>query len=97
MFSRSIRGRKKHPDKCSGRRPGTHSSFRGIGPLTALAMEVRYGDVPTFEAEYHTASNLWQGIVFPLERGHTAALKAATGRDADTKVPFQTSWRTRGP
>ena len=28
----------------------------GIGPLTALAMEVRYGDVPTFEAEYHTAA-----------------------------------------
>ena len=40
----------------------------GIGPLTALAMEVRYGDVPTFEAEYHTVGNLWQGIVFPLER-----------------------------
>jgi hypothetical protein len=59
----------------------------GIGPLTALAMEVRYGDVPTFEAEYHTAGNLWQGIVFPLERGHAAALKAATGREADTVVP----------
>ncbi len=59
----------------------------GIGPLTALAMEVRYGEVPTFEAEYHTAGNLWQGIVFPLERGHAAALKAATGREADTVVP----------
>jgi GTP-binding protein EngB required for normal cell division len=59
----------------------------GIGPLTALAMEVRYGDVPTFEAEYHTAGNLWQGIVFPLERGHAAAMKAATGRDADAAVP----------
>ena len=59
----------------------------GIGPLTALAMEVRYGDVPTFEAEYHTAGNLWKGIVFPLERGHTAALKAATGREADEAVP----------
>ena len=54
----------------------------GIGPLTALAMEVRHGDVPAFEAEYHTAGNLWQGIIFPLERGHAAALKAATGRDA---------------
>jgi GTP-binding protein EngB required for normal cell division len=59
----------------------------GIGPLTALAMEVRYGDEPVFEAEYHTAANLWQGIVFPLERGHAAALKAATGRDADTTLP----------
>src|SRR5947208_13177562 len=41
----------------------------GIGPLTALAMEVRYGDTPAFEADYHTAGNLWQGVVFPLERG----------------------------
>src|SRR5262245_14503696 len=29
----------------------------GIGPLTALAMEVRYGDVPAFEAEYHPPGN----------------------------------------
>ena len=59
----------------------------GIGPLTALAMEVRYGDVPAFEAEYYTAGNLWQGIIFPLERSHAAALKAATGVDAEVVVP----------
>jgi GTP-binding protein EngB required for normal cell division len=59
----------------------------GIGPLTALAMEVRYGEVPSFEAEYHTARNLWQGIGFPLERGHATILKETTGRDADTTVP----------
>jgi len=61
----------------------------GIGPLTALAMEVRYGDVPAFEADYHSAGSLWQGIVFPLERGHAAALKAATGVDADVVVPAE--------
>jgi GTP-binding protein EngB required for normal cell division len=61
----------------------------GIGPLTALAMEVRHGDVPAFEAEYHTAGNLWQGVIFPLERGHAAALKAATGRDAELVVPSE--------
>jgi GTP-binding protein EngB required for normal cell division len=61
----------------------------GIGPLTALAMEVRYGDIPAFEAEYHTAGSLWQGVVFPLERGHAAALKAATGRDAEIVVPAE--------
>ena len=66
----------------------------GIGPLTALAMEVRYGNVPTFEAEYHTAGNLWQGIVFPLERGHAAALKAATGREADPRLCPRISWVT---
>jgi hypothetical protein len=69
----------------------------GIGPLTALAMEVRYGDVPTFEAEYHTAGNLWQGIVFPLERGHSAALKAATGREADAAVPPDFTANTEEP
>ena len=61
----------------------------GIGPLTALAMEVRYGDVPAFEADYHSAGSLWQGIVFPLERGHAAALKAATGVDAEVVVPAE--------
>src|SRR5262249_48150207 len=53
----------------------------GIGPLTALAMEVCYGEVPAFEAEYYPASNLWRAIGFPLERGHAAALKSATGRE----------------
>ena len=59
----------------------------GIGPLTALAMEVRYADVPAFEAEYYTAGNLWQGIIFPLERSHAAALKAATGVEAEVVIP----------
>ena len=59
----------------------------GIGPLTALAMEVRYGDLPSFEAEYHTARSLWQGIGFPLERGYAAALKEATSRNPDSAVP----------
>jgi predicted GTPase len=59
----------------------------GIGPLTALAMEVRYGDVPAFEADYHTTRNLWQAIIFPLERGHDASLKAATGVNAVTAAP----------
>ena len=33
----------------------------GIGPLTALAMEVRFGEEPALEAEYHAANKLWQG------------------------------------
>jgi GTPase SAR1 family protein len=61
----------------------------GVGPLTALAMEVRYGEVPSFEAEYHTARNLWQGIGFPLERGHATTLKDTTGRDADAATPAE--------
>src|SRR5437762_3895518 len=32
----------------------------GIGPLTALAMQVRYSEEPRFEAEYQTAQALWQ-------------------------------------
>jgi hypothetical protein len=58
----------------------------GIGPLTALAMEVRYGKEPIFDAQYHTAGSLWQGIGFPLERGHVAALKAAAGMNPDVVV-----------
>lgn len=55
----------------------------GIGPLTALAMEVRHGEEPSFEAEYHPASRLWQGVVFGLERGYEAQLKSISGRAAD--------------
>jgi hypothetical protein len=55
----------------------------GIGPLTALAMEVRYGQSPTLEAEYHTADKVGRGVIFGLERGYEAQLKAATGRAAE--------------
>jgi hypothetical protein len=48
----------------------------GMGPLTAVAMEVRYGTVPAFEAEYHPAGTLWQRIGFPLERNYAGARKS---------------------
>src|SRR5690606_30655579 len=59
----------------------------GIGPLTALAMEVRYGDEPAFEAEYHHARTLWQGAIFGLERAYASQLKDATGRTPDETIP----------
>jgi hypothetical protein len=58
----------------------------GIGPLTAQAMEVRYGDEPSFEAEYHGPGRLWQGVVFGLERGHKLQLKDAA-HAVDTSIP----------
>jgi hypothetical protein len=63
----------------------------GIGPLTALAMEVRHGAEASFEAEYHNARALWQGLIFGLERGHEAQLTEQTGRKLDTSVsaPFE--------
>lgn len=39
----------------------------GIGPLTALAMQVHYGEEARFEAEYQTLQHLWQ-LVFGLEQ-----------------------------
>jgi hypothetical protein len=39
----------------------------GIGPLTALAMEVRYGAEARFEAEYQPPQNVWR-LVFGLEQ-----------------------------
>ena len=59
----------------------------GIGPLTALAMEVRYGDEPALEAEYHAANKLWQGVIFALERGYEFQLKETTGHVIDTSLP----------
>ncbi|MGE0446223.1 MAG: hypothetical protein AB7P99_13420, partial [Vicinamibacterales bacterium] len=54
----------------------------GVGPLTALAMEVRHGDAAQFEAEYHKAGALQQGAIFGLERGYERQLKEQTGIDA---------------
>ena len=39
----------------------------GIGPLTALAMQVRYSQEARFEAEYQPPQNLWR-LVFGLEQ-----------------------------
>jgi predicted GTPase len=39
----------------------------GIGPLTALAMEVRHGHEARFEVEYQSPQNLWP-LVFGLEQ-----------------------------
>src|SRR5437016_3819077 len=39
----------------------------GIGPLTALAMEVRYSDTPGFEAAYQPPQNLRQ-LIFGVEQ-----------------------------
>ncbi len=61
----------------------------GIGPLTALAMEVRYGVEPSLEAEYHPANKLWQGVIFGLERGYEAQLKEATGHGVDVAEPTE--------
>lgn len=41
----------------------------GIGPLTALATEVKYNVTPQFAVHYHKRAKLWQ-LVFGLERSH---------------------------
>jgi hypothetical protein len=61
----------------------------GIGPLTALAMEVRHDVEPSLEAEYHAANKLWQGVIFGLERGHEKELRASTGHGIDTSLPLE--------
>ena len=38
----------------------------GVGPLTALALSVRYGTTRRFEARYHAQKNLWN-IVWILQ------------------------------
>jgi hypothetical protein len=48
----------------------------GIGPLTAQALVVAYGEKPRFEVEYHTPKNLWN-LVFALERSLDSGRKKA--------------------
>ena len=50
----------------------------GVGPLTAQALRVRYGDVPHFEVEYHGGDRLNQ-LVFGLEQQSKRAATAESG------------------
>ncbi|MGM4892055.1 dynamin family protein [Tardiphaga sp. 839_C3_N1_4] len=45
----------------------------GIGPLTALATEVKYSATPQFSVRYHKRAKLWQ-LVFGLERSHQSTI-----------------------
>lgn len=50
----------------------------GIGPLTALATEVRYSSIPQFSVRYHKRAKLWQ-LVFGLERSHQSSTDEIRG------------------
>jgi energy-coupling factor transporter ATP-binding protein EcfA2 len=50
----------------------------GVGPLTAQALTVRYGESPRIEAEYHSRERLNQ-LVFGLENSWKAELGAPGG------------------
>jgi hypothetical protein len=52
----------------------------GIGPLTALAMDVRYDSKQAFEVEYHTVGKLLR-LIFALQK--SPELKATKGVNVD--------------
>lgn len=54
----------------------------GIGPLTALAMSVRYSEKPRFEVEYHSPRTFWN-LVFGIEQ----SLKSARKKDDSKSKP----------
>jgi hypothetical protein len=54
----------------------------GVGPLTALATEVRYSDVPRLRAEYHPKKHLWRvaaALNFQVERDRKVQHAEQTG------------------
>lgn len=58
----------------------------GIGPLTALATEVRYSENPLFHVTYHQRKHLWK-VAFALERRHENQLRLSQpGQMADVGV-----------
>jgi len=60
----------------------------GIGPLTAHALTVRYGETRRFRLRYHPLQNLWK-VVFVLKEVHKKESAAATAelqRPTDTEI-----------
>jgi hypothetical protein len=53
MFLRTVRGWEEYVDQRTRGWLGSHSAHRGVGPLTAQALEVRYSERPMFTVEYH--------------------------------------------
>ncbi len=62
----------------------------GIGPLTAQALTVRYGDEPRFEVRYHPFQNLWR-MIFGLEKSHRAELAPIATVADDPPEPVDSS------
>lgn len=56
----------------------------GIGPLTAQALTVCYGEQPSFEVHYHSVDKINQ-VVFGLEMNYQAQLGCQEGKDAEVK------------
>lgn len=65
--------------------PGSVLPSGGVGPLTALAMEVRHGDRPAFDVKYHLPARLWQ-TVFALERAHARELASSQAQHASEEA-----------
>lgn len=60
----------------------------GVGPLTALATEVRYSTTPQIRAEYHPRSHLWRvasALHFQIARERKVQLAA---RERDLEPPL---------
>jgi len=62
----------------------------GVGPLTAQALTVRYGETRRFEVRYHGLRNLWK-VVWVLQEIHKKQLAAAmeVGASGDANGPAQ--------
>jgi hypothetical protein len=58
----------------------------GIGPLTALAMQVRYADTPRFEADYQPPQNLRQ-LIFGVEQTSKRQLAAVSVAPTPESLP----------
>ncbi|NUN22031.1 MAG: dynamin family protein [Candidatus Jettenia caeni] len=56
----------------------------GIGPLTAQALEVCYGEQPSFEVHYHSVKKIHQ-VVSGLEWNYQAQLGYQEGNNAEVK------------
>src|SRR5260370_9201213 len=61
----------------------------GVGPLTALATEVRYSETPRLRARYHTKAHLWKvaaALNFHVTRERKGQAKEMTLVDPGLKL-----------
>jgi GTP-binding protein EngB required for normal cell division len=67
----------------------------GVGPLTAQALTVCYGEHASFEVLYHTTERYNQ-VVFGLHQSHLARLRREVGKDAPIGTPEELGLELNG-
>ncbi len=88
LLSRSLWSWQEHVDQCAGRRSGNHLALRGDRAADGAGDGSPIWRYCGLRSRVPLGPDLWQGIIFPLERAHVTSSEGGQGcRLPDVDVP----------